>query len=210
MTLHTAGRLHGCIGTVLARRSLLSDLVRQRPRRRLPDRRFTRLTLAELEDTVIEVSVLSPLSRSRRPRRRRADAPSGCSGPASTASSSSAAAGARRSCPRCGPPCSDPADFLAHLKVKAGFPPDFWSPEVRSEPLHRRPSSTRRAEMADTEHADESCVHDLRAGREANAAYPRPLLACARRRADPVRPVPARVPAARRAARLLLRARRDG
>jgi AMMECR1 domain-containing protein len=26
---------------------------------------------------------------------------------------------------------NEPAEFMSHLKYKAGLPPDFWAPEVR-------------------------------------------------------------------------------
>ncbi len=128
VTLRTRGRLHGCIGTVVARRSLLADVVANARAAAFQDRRFTPLTRPELADTRIGVSVLSPLT------------------PLATSDEAGALrllrpgvdgvvleCGGRRSTflPPVWATLPDPAHFLARLKAKAGFDPGFWSPEIR-------------------------------------------------------------------------------
>jgi len=66
VTLHTrSGNLRGCIGSLIARRSLIEDVRSNALAAAFEDPRFPRLTADELPDTVIEVSVLTapePLS----------------------------------------------------------------------------------------------------------------------------------------------------
>jgi AmmeMemoRadiSam system protein A len=60
VTLHTnAGLLRGCIGSLQARRSLFDDVRNNALAAAFQDPRFPPLTLHELPDVVIEVSVLS-------------------------------------------------------------------------------------------------------------------------------------------------------
>lgn len=61
VTLHTDGRLHGCIGSVEARSPLAADVAKNAQGAALFDPRFPPLTVAEVDDTEIEVSVLSPM-----------------------------------------------------------------------------------------------------------------------------------------------------
>ena len=66
VTLHTrSGDLRGCIGSLIARRSLIEDVRSNALAAAFEDPRFPRLTADELPGTVIEVSVLTtpePLS----------------------------------------------------------------------------------------------------------------------------------------------------
>ena len=61
VTLTTAGALHGCIGSVEARRPLAVDVAHNAGAAALRDPRFPPLRAAELDTVEIEVSVLSPL-----------------------------------------------------------------------------------------------------------------------------------------------------
>jgi AmmeMemoRadiSam system protein A len=61
VTLHTRGRLHGCIGSVEPRLPLALDVARNAQSAALDDPRFYPLTAAEVDDTAIEVSVLTPM-----------------------------------------------------------------------------------------------------------------------------------------------------
>ncbi|NOZ29274.1 MAG: AmmeMemoRadiSam system protein A [Chloroflexi bacterium] len=61
VTLHTHGQLHGCIGTVTPVRPLAVDVAANAVSAALSDPRFPPLTPAELPYTAIEVSVLSPM-----------------------------------------------------------------------------------------------------------------------------------------------------
>lgn len=128
VTLETAGRLHGCIGTVWARRALGEDVRANAAAAAVEDRRFAPLSPAELEDTVVEVSVLSPTSGV--PSDTEAEALSalrpGVDGVVFEC-------GGRRATllPQVWATLPEPREFLAHLRVKAGFPSTFWSDQVR-------------------------------------------------------------------------------
>jgi hypothetical protein len=128
VTLRTGGALHGCIGTVVARRSLLADVAGNARAAAFRDRRFTPLTAAELDDTVIEVSVLSPLEPLQP-----TDQPTALARLRPGTDGVVLDCGGRRATflPQVWATLPDPETFLARLKVKAGFAPEFWSPEVR-------------------------------------------------------------------------------
>ena len=127
-TLMRHGELRGCIGSIVARRSLLEDVKANARAAAFRDPRFAPLEPGELETTRIEVSVLSALE------------------PLSARSEADALAHIRPHIdgvvlewgPRHGtflPQVWDalpkPRDFLQQLKLKAGLPPDFWSDEIR-------------------------------------------------------------------------------
>lgn len=58
LTLH--GKLRGCIGSLIAHRPLLEDLISNAQSAAFHDPRFTPLSILELEDVIIEVSLLTP------------------------------------------------------------------------------------------------------------------------------------------------------
>jgi len=60
VTLMRHGQLRGCIGSLEARRSLLADVKSNAVAAAFHDPRFPPLSAQELDDTTIEVSVLSP------------------------------------------------------------------------------------------------------------------------------------------------------
>ena len=128
VSLKIAGRLRGCIGTVVAHQPLLPDVVGNAFKAGFGDPRFGPLTLEELEQLDIEVSLLSfprfvrfqdeaDLVRQARPDvdglilqdqgRRGLFLPSVWEGI----------------------PKSE--DFIRHLKRKAGLDVDHWSDELR-------------------------------------------------------------------------------
>ena len=61
VTLHTCGGLHGCIGSVEPRSPLAVDVAKNAQSAALLDPRFPALSAAEVDNTEIEVSVLSPM-----------------------------------------------------------------------------------------------------------------------------------------------------
>lgn len=61
VTLHTGGRLHGCIGSVEPRSPLAVDVAKNAQNAARLDPRFPPLAVSEVDDTEIEVSVLSPM-----------------------------------------------------------------------------------------------------------------------------------------------------
>ena len=128
VTLTQHGQLRGCIGSLSARRALLEDVQSNAVAAALQDSRFAPLKLAELAHTTIEVSLLSPLQ------------------PMPFASEAQALAQLRpgidgvvfecqrwRSTflPQVWEQLPEPAEFMTHLKHKAGLPSHYWSDDVR-------------------------------------------------------------------------------
>lgn len=130
VTLTMKGALRGCIGTLEAHRTLLDDVRHNAVAAALHDPRFPPLKAGEWPDLGVEVSLLSPPAPM--PVRSEADALAqmrpGIDGIVLRA-------GTRRATflPQVWEQLPDPRRFLAHLKAKAGLPPDFWSPDVRME-----------------------------------------------------------------------------
>lgn len=130
VTLTQSDQLRGCIGSLEARRSLLADVKANAVAAALHDSRFLPLSLEELARTDIEVSLLSPMQ------------------PLLFDSEAQALAQLRpgidgvvfeyrhyRSTflPQVWEQLPAVREFMAHLKRKAGLPPDFWSAGVRLE-----------------------------------------------------------------------------
>ncbi|HSN88350.1 MAG TPA: AmmeMemoRadiSam system protein A [Thermoanaerobaculia bacterium] len=128
VTLTANGKLRGCMGSIRARRTLLEDVQANARSAAFDDPRFLRVRPAEFVDLSVEVSLLSPPE------------------PFEVESEEDALAhlrpgvdgvvlecGTARSTflPQVWEQLPDPRKFLAHLKVKAGLPADFWSPEIR-------------------------------------------------------------------------------
>lgn len=128
VTLTRGGELRGCIGSLQARRSLEEDVVENARMAAFGDPRFPPLNRSELDDTRVEVSVLStaePIAFTDE-----ADALSklrpGIDGVILEW-------GRHRATflPQVWQQLPEPRDFLAHLKRKAGLPADFWDDGVR-------------------------------------------------------------------------------
>ncbi len=128
VTLTRKGTLRGCIGTLEAHRPLGLDVRENAVAAAFHDPRFMPLTLAEFEETRVEVSLLSPSEQlvvvneadaliSLRP---------GIDGVVFEY-------GHYRSTflPQVWEQLPEPAEFMAHLKHKAGLPVDFWAEQVR-------------------------------------------------------------------------------
>ena len=128
ITLNLARKLRGCIGSLQAHRPLLDDVKANALAAAFKDPRFKPLTAAEYENIEVEISLLSALSA------------------LSFTDEASALAqitphihglifeyGHHRSTflPQVWDTFSDPMMFLAHLKQKAGLPPNFWEPGVK-------------------------------------------------------------------------------
>lgn len=128
VTLTIQGRLRGCIGSLAPYRSLRDDVAGNAVAAAMRDPRFPPLTAAELERTRISVSVLS------------AAVPLPAADEATTAARLRPGLdglvlehhGRRATLlPAVWRTVPDPADFLVHLKLKAGLPPGWWSDQVR-------------------------------------------------------------------------------
>jgi AmmeMemoRadiSam system protein A len=128
VTLRKAGELRGCIGTLTPRRSLFEDVRENARSAAFNDPRFPELTVDELEEIEIDVSLLSPvepidfdseedLLEQLRP---------GVDGLVLEE-------GFHRGTflPQVWDQLPKPRDFLRHLKRKAGLEKDFWSEDVK-------------------------------------------------------------------------------
>lgn len=128
VTLTQNGQLRGCIGTLEAYRPLLQDVKANAEAAAFQDPRFAPLTLAELGATEVEVSLLSAMQ----------DMTFGSEGEALAQLRPEVDGivfeyGRYRSTflPQVWEQLPDPAEFMAHLKYKAGLSPSFWAQEVK-------------------------------------------------------------------------------
>jgi hypothetical protein len=128
VTLTRRGELRGCVGSVRAYRALFDDVWANARASAFQDTRFPPLAVSEFPEIRVEVSVLSPPEPL---------APCGedeaCARLRPGLDGLILECGTLRSTflPQVWQQLEDPRDFLGHLKVKAGLPRDFWSPEVR-------------------------------------------------------------------------------
>jgi uncharacterized protein len=124
VSLHRQGRLRGCIGVIEACRPLISDVAHSAFYAAFMDHRFSPLGKKELEDLEIEISVLTPSERIQfsseqdllHKLRPGVDGLNLSDGP-------------QRGTflPIMWEQLPTPAEFLHHLKIKAGLAPDYWS-----------------------------------------------------------------------------------
>jgi AmmeMemoRadiSam system protein A len=128
ITLTLASKLRGCIGTLRAHRALAEDVKANAVAAAFRDPRFPPLEAGEFPGIALEVSVLSalePLVFTDEPdalRQLRA----GVDGVVFEYGHH-----AGTFLPQVWEDFREPPEFLAHLKYKAGLPPDFWDREVR-------------------------------------------------------------------------------
>lgn len=131
VTLRQDNELRGCIGSLEPCRSLLADVEANARAAAFSDPRFVPLSEAELDDTDIELSLLSPmlLLQFRDEADALAQLQPGVDGILLEY-------GRYRSTflPQVWEQLATPREFLSHLKAKAGLPANFWAMEVR---LHR-------------------------------------------------------------------------
>ncbi|HKU70331.1 MAG TPA: AmmeMemoRadiSam system protein A [Burkholderiales bacterium] len=128
ITVRRDDKLRGCIGTLRAHRALADDVRANAVAAAFRDPRFAPLNADELSSISLEISLLSALEEM-------------------TFSGESDALAQLRAgtdgivfeyghhtstfLPQVWEDIREPAEFLAHLKYKAGLPPDFWDPAVR-------------------------------------------------------------------------------
>lgn len=128
VTLKQGEQLRGCIGSLRAHRPLRDDLTANSLGAAFRDPRFQPLGSHELEITRVEVSLLSGLEALTFEDERDALAQlrPGTDGIVFEY-------GHHHSTflPQVWEDLCDPADFIAHLKHKAGLPPDFWDTQVK-------------------------------------------------------------------------------
>jgi AmmeMemoRadiSam system protein B/AmmeMemoRadiSam system protein A len=128
VTLTRDGDLRGCIGSLEAHRPLDRDVRANAVAAAFSDPRFPPLTLAELADTRVEVSLLTapqPMSFTSEADALRQLRPN--------VDGVILVAGHRRATflPQVWEQLPTPRQFMAHLKQKAGLPADWWSSEVQ-------------------------------------------------------------------------------
>lgn len=128
VTLTQQGQLRGCIGTLQAHYSLLADVKANAVAAALHDTRFEPLTLTELHDTDIEVSWLSPIETLHFDTETEALAQlrPGIDGVILEFER-------YRSTflPQVWEQLPTHAEFITHLKRKAGLPPNFWAKGIQ-------------------------------------------------------------------------------
>jgi AmmeMemoRadiSam system protein A len=128
ITLMLEGRLRGCIGTLRAHRALVEDVKANAVAAAFRDPRFPPLGSGEFSSVALEISVLSalePLRFSDEPDALR-QLRTGVDGVVFEYGHHTGTF-----LPQVWEDFGEPSDFLAHLKYKAGLPPDFWDIEVR-------------------------------------------------------------------------------
>jgi len=128
VTLTLAGALRGCIGSLEPRRALVEDVRANALAAACEDFRFPPVAAGELGRLAVEVSLLSPLE------------------PLPPLDEAGARAALRPGIdgvvlswqgrrgtflPQVWEQLPAPAEFLRHLKRKAGLDPGFWAPDVR-------------------------------------------------------------------------------
>ena len=128
ITLMLASRLRGCIGTLRAHRALVEDVKANAVAAAFRDPRFPPLAAGEFSSMALEVSVLSALEPLRF-----ADEPDALRQLRAGVDGVVFEYGHHTGTflPQVWEDFKEPSDFLAHLKYKAGLPPDFWDGEVR-------------------------------------------------------------------------------
>jgi AmmeMemoRadiSam system protein A len=128
VTLTREGELRGCIGTLIAERSLHEDVTANARAAAFRDPRFPSVTRHEFAEVAVEVSLLSALEplAFEGERQLLALLRPGVDGVLLEH-------GWQRGTflPQVWEQLPEPKDFLAHLKRKAGLPADFWAREIR-------------------------------------------------------------------------------
>lgn len=128
VTLKQDGILRGRAGTPTAQRPLAEDIVANAAAAAFRDLRFPPLTPGELQATRIEIAVLSEPET--------LDVPNEAAVIARLRAGSDGVIfryGHHRSIflPEAWTEYASPAEFMAHLKYRAGLPPDFWDAKVQ-------------------------------------------------------------------------------
>ena len=130
VTLTQNGQLRGCIGSLQAYRPLLDDIRENACNAAFRDPRFKPLSTEELPATRVEVSLLTPAVAMQ--FSSEADALAQLR---PNIDGIIFSAGSRRSTflPQVWEQLPKPADFMAHLKQKAGLPANYWGRDVKLE-----------------------------------------------------------------------------
>lgn len=128
VTLTLLGQLRGCIGSLEAHRSLLDDVRHNAVAAAFRDPRFPPLSVNEFEVIKVEVSVLSKAEALHFQNEQEALAQL-----RPNVHGVIFQFGYHRATflPQVWEQLPTPAEFMAHLKNKAGLPADFWSDDIK-------------------------------------------------------------------------------
>jgi AmmeMemoRadiSam system protein A len=130
VTLKIGDGLRGCIGTLTARQALVEDVADNAFNAAFRDPRFPALSTGEFDQLHIHISVLTvpqPMTFADEQDLLRQMQPH--------VDGLVLSEGAHRGTflPSVWESLQDRQEFLRHLKMKAGLPPDYWSPALRVE-----------------------------------------------------------------------------
>jgi AmmeMemoRadiSam system protein A len=128
ITVTQGGNLRGCIGTLRPHRALREDVKANAVAAAFRDPRFKPLTLEEYGGIAVEISVLSGLDPLRFADEQDAlrQLRVGVDGVVFEYGHHTSTF-----LPQVWENLKEPAEFLNHLKYKAGLPPDFWHRDVK-------------------------------------------------------------------------------
>lgn len=129
VTLRIRGELRGCCGSMDAPRPLAEDVWRNAWASAFGDPRFPPLTGQEWPNTHLHISVLRPLEPLTAPTE---DALLSELRPGVDGLVLELGAARATFLPSVWKQLPDPRLFVQHLKEKAGWPPDFWSAQIRA------------------------------------------------------------------------------
>jgi AmmeMemoRadiSam system protein A len=131
ITLRRDEELHGCIGSIEPRRTLIEDVRSNAVSAALFDPRATALSLADVDRLTVELSLLSAMERIEF-----VDEASAIAALNPGRDGVLLRCGSRRATflPQVWRNLPEPSVFLASLKTKAGYPTSFWSEHLE---LHR-------------------------------------------------------------------------
>jgi uncharacterized protein len=129
VTLHVAGALQGCIGSIEPRNPLFVEVWRNAAAAAFSDPGFPALTSAQWPDTRVHLSVLEPLQAIPAAHEQTLldGLRPGIDGLVLQLDEARATF-----LPSVWEQLPTPHDFLAHLKAKAGWPATFWSPRMQA------------------------------------------------------------------------------
>lgn len=128
VSVHTGGKLRGCVGSLAANNPLIADVVQNAYRAAFEDKRFKPLTEEDLAETDISVSILS----TPRPMTFQSEADLVAQIRPDT-DGLILQDGNKRGIflPIVWEQIHEPSEFLRHLKNKAGLPLDHWSDGIK-------------------------------------------------------------------------------
>jgi len=135
VTLHRAGELRGCIGTARPWRALVEDVAANAHGAGFEDPRFDPIAARELAALEMELSILGPPAPL--PVRSEAELIAAL---VPGRDGLILAEGSRRGLflPAVWDSLADPAEFVRHLKEKAGFKPSYWSQGIAVQRFETR------------------------------------------------------------------------